>query len=158
MPWVRPTQLTANAGSWTHGARTGIEQASSWILVGFIHSWAMMGTPSFPLLKSTFLWPGFLHKLPSDLFAFLKKWKREKERERERERERNCMLQIIVCYDKDNAGEPNSHDFCPQLVLVYRTLGFWAMEIKCMVSSTFFLFEIVLLIGYVNQDLQVSEF
>ena len=36
------------------------------------------------------------------------------------------------------------------------------MEIKCMASSTYdsniFLFEIILLIGYVNQDLQVSEF
>ena len=41
-----------------------------------------------------------------------------KKRERERERERNCMLQIIVCYDKDNVGKPNSHDFCPQWVLV----------------------------------------
>ena len=66
------------------------------------------------------------------------------------------MLQIIVCYDKDNAGEPNSHDFCPQWV--YRTLRSGEMEIKCMVYSTFFLFEIILLIGYVNQDLQVSEF
>ena len=33
-----------NAGSLTHGARPGIEPASSWILIGFLTCWAIMGT------------------------------------------------------------------------------------------------------------------
>ena len=35
----------SNAVSLTHQARSGIEPASSWILVGFISHWAMMGIP-----------------------------------------------------------------------------------------------------------------
>ena len=38
------TTALSNAGSLI---RPGIEPASSWMLVGFINHWAMMGTPSF---------------------------------------------------------------------------------------------------------------
>ena len=34
-----------NAGSLTHGARPGIEPATSWFLVGFVNHCATMGTP-----------------------------------------------------------------------------------------------------------------
>ena len=34
-----------SAGSLTHWARTGIEPASSWILVGFLTHWTTAGTP-----------------------------------------------------------------------------------------------------------------
>ena len=43
------TYITAhsNARSLTHWARPGIEPVSSWILVGFVNCWAMMGTPPY---------------------------------------------------------------------------------------------------------------
>uniref|UniRef100_A0A8W4FL86 Uncharacterized protein n=1 Tax=Sus scrofa TaxID=9823 RepID=A0A8W4FL86_PIG len=40
------TTAYGNAGSLTHGARPGIEPASSWFLVGFVNHWATTGTPS----------------------------------------------------------------------------------------------------------------
>ena len=36
----------SNARSLTHSPRSGIEPASSWILVSFVNHWAMMGTPT----------------------------------------------------------------------------------------------------------------
>ena len=35
----------SNPGSLTHWARSGIEPAFSWILVGFVNRWATRGTP-----------------------------------------------------------------------------------------------------------------
>ena len=46
-----PSQVHGNARSLTHWARPGIEPATSWILVRFVHRSAMMGTPSFWILK-----------------------------------------------------------------------------------------------------------
>ena len=41
-----PAYTTAHhARSLTHWARPGIKHASSWILVGFVNHWAMVGTP-----------------------------------------------------------------------------------------------------------------
>ena len=37
----------SNAGSLTHSEKPGIEPMSSWILVGSVNLWAMMGTPLF---------------------------------------------------------------------------------------------------------------
>ena len=37
-----------NTGSLTHLVRPGIKPTSSWILVGFVNLWAMMGTPETP--------------------------------------------------------------------------------------------------------------
>jgi len=51
-PHLRPIpQLTATPDPLTHGARPGIEPASSWILVGFINHWAITGTPSYKFLN-----------------------------------------------------------------------------------------------------------
>ena len=36
-----------NAGSLTHWERPGMESTSSWILLGLVNHWAMMGTPCF---------------------------------------------------------------------------------------------------------------
>ena len=44
--WPTP-QLTAKLGSLTQWVKPGIEPVSSWILVGFIKHWTMMGTPYF---------------------------------------------------------------------------------------------------------------
>ena len=44
---VTYTTAHSNARSLTHGARPGIEPATSWFLVGFVNHWAMVGTPSF---------------------------------------------------------------------------------------------------------------
>ena len=39
------TTAHGNAGSLTHWARPGVKPSSSWMLVGFINCWAIMGTP-----------------------------------------------------------------------------------------------------------------
>ena len=39
------TTAHGNVRSLTHWARPGIEPASSWMLVGLVNCWAMMGTP-----------------------------------------------------------------------------------------------------------------
>ena len=49
---IRATSVTftsahSNTGPLTHWVRPGIKPACSWILVGFISHWAMMGTPIF---------------------------------------------------------------------------------------------------------------
>ena len=44
------TPAHGNMGFLTHWVRSGIEPASSWILVGLITHWATMGTPFFSLL------------------------------------------------------------------------------------------------------------
>ena len=53
-----------NAGSLTHWVRPGIESASSWILVGFVPSWATAGAPGLLILMrvkgSSFHWRGQL--------------------------------------------------------------------------------------------------
>ena len=45
------TTAHGNAGSLIPWARSGIEPASSWMLVGFVYHWATMGTPSSRLLN-----------------------------------------------------------------------------------------------------------
>ena len=57
--WIRATAANlhhshSNVGSLTHWTRPGIEPASSWILVRFVHCWATKETPpnSFFLLHS----------------------------------------------------------------------------------------------------------
>ena len=47
-PSMSVTYTTAhgNTRSLTHWARTGIEPATSWILVSFVNHWAMKGTPA----------------------------------------------------------------------------------------------------------------
>ena len=42
---VTCTTARDNAGSFTHEARPGIKPSSSWLLVGFLTSWATGGTP-----------------------------------------------------------------------------------------------------------------
>ena len=49
---VTYTIAHANTGSLTHWARPGIEPVSSWMLVGFLSHWAMMGTPIFLFLMT----------------------------------------------------------------------------------------------------------
>ena len=41
-----------NTRSLTHSAGTGIEPASSWILVGLVTHWATMGVPYHPVLEN----------------------------------------------------------------------------------------------------------
>ena len=45
------TAAHGNAGSLTHCAGSGIETASSWMLVRFINHWAMEGTPRICVLN-----------------------------------------------------------------------------------------------------------
>ena len=47
------TTAHSNARSLTHGARPGINPASSWILVGFVTHWATTGTPHW-VFSSTY--------------------------------------------------------------------------------------------------------
>ena len=49
------TTTHSNARSLTHWARSGIEPASSWILVQIHFHWAMTGTPCFHSLSTKFL-------------------------------------------------------------------------------------------------------
>ena len=94
--WIRTAAASlhhshSNAGSLTHWARTGMEPASSWILVGFLTHWTTLGTPGTSRISYWSLRKPMRTKLKlSQMFLIFIKYRCTREEERNQEC-RSCL-------------------------------------------------------------------